>query len=188
MAVSALWQMVRRNEIESRFGGKGMALAAMLDAGVNSPPATGCGRWFDAACGLLGVRDRSGYEGEAPMVLESLVRAPRVLEGAFRIADGVLDLLPLLDALRTMSPSDGADVFHGTLAAALVALALPSLGKDRAIAVGGGCAVNAVLTAGLVEGFAAHGIEVLLPRAAPPGDGGIALGQAWVCAQTIGGC
>ena len=186
MAVAALWRMGLVGEISRRWGARGAALTAMLDARVNTPQATGCGRWFDAACGLLGVRDRSGYEGEAPMVLESLVRAPRVLADGWRIAGGVLDLLPLLEALRGMTPEDGADVFHGTLAAALVALALPALGGDRAIAIGGGCVVNAVLTRGLVEGFAAHGVDVLLPRLAPPGDGGLALGQAWVCAQAIG--
>jgi hydrogenase maturation protein HypF len=187
MATAALWKLGHRAEIERRWGGKGSALAAMLDANVNAPPATGCGRWFDAACGLLGVRDRSGYEGEAPMVLESLVRSPRVLPDAWRIANGVLDLLPLLDALPGMSPEDGADTFHGTLAAALVDLSLPALGAGRAIAVGGGCIVNAVLARCLVDGFAAHGVEVLLPRMAPPGDGGLALGQAWVCAQAVGG-
>jgi hydrogenase maturation protein HypF len=187
MAVAALWKLGHTAEIERRWGGKGAALVAMLDAHANTPLATGCGRWFDAACGLLGVRDRSGYEGEAPMVLESLVRAPRVLHGGWRIANEILDLLPLLDALRGMTPEEGADVFHGTLAAALVELSLPALGTRRAIAVAGGCVVNAALTRGLVDGFAAHGVEVLLPRLAPPGDGGLALGQAWVCAQAIGG-
>jgi hydrogenase maturation protein HypF len=187
MAVAALWRLGHRAEIERRWGARGAALVAMLDAHAHMPLATGCGRWFDAACGLLGVRDRSGYEGEAPMMLESLVHAPRVLRGGWRIAGGVVDLLPLLDALRGMTPEEGADVFHGTLAAALVDLSLPALGAGRVIAVGGGCVVNAALTHGLVEGFAAHGVEVLLPRLAPPGDGGLALGQAWVCAQAIGG-
>jgi hydrogenase maturation protein HypF len=187
MALAALWRLNERGEIERRWGAKGAVLVSMLDAEVNVPRATGCGRWFDAACGLLGVRDRSGYEGEAPMVLESLVRTLRVLPGGWNIDHGVLDLLPLLDALRGMTPEDGADFFHGTLAAALVELALPALRSDRVIAVGGGCIVNAALTHGLVEGFAAHGVDVLLPRLAPPGDGGLALGQAWVCAQAMGG-
>lgn len=187
MALAALWRLGHRAEIERRWGARGAVLGAMLDADVNAPLATGCGRWFDAACGLLGVRDRSGYEGEAPMVLESLVRVPRVLQGGWRIEHGVLDLLPLLDALRGMTPEEGADVFHGTLAAALVELSLPALGADRAIAVGGGCIVNAALARGLVDGFSSRGVEVLLPRLAPPGDGGLALGQAWVCAQTMGG-
>ncbi len=186
MAVAALWRLGHLEEIERRWGRKGVALRSMLDARVNTPLATGCGRWFDAACGILGVRDHSGYEGEAPMVLESFVRAPRVLHGGWRISDGVLDLLPLLDALRGMSPEDGADAFHGTLAAALVELSLPALGAQREIALGGGCVVNAALTGSLVAGFAVHGVHVLLPRLAPVGDGGLALGQAWVCAQAMG--
>jgi len=186
MALSALWRLGDRAEIARRWGEKGLRLAAMLDVGMNAPPATGCGRWFDAACGLLGVRDHSGYEGEAPMVLESLVRRPVALRGAWTIRDGVLDFLPLLDALRTMTPEDGADAFHGTLAAGLVELALPALRGEPVIALGGGCVVNAALTGALVDGFARHGVEVLRPRLAPAGDGGLALGQAWVCAQVLG--
>lgn len=127
------------------------------------------------------------------MVLESLVRAPRVLEGAWQISESpesrVLDLLPLLDALRGMSPADGADAFHGTLAAALVELARPAIEAEatRTVVLGGGCVVNAPLVTSLVAGFAAHGIEVLLPRRAPAGDGGLALGQAWVAAHAMGG-
>ncbi len=187
MAVAALWKMGERVEIERRWGARGAALVAMLDAQLNTPATTGCGRWFDAACGLLGIRDRSGYEGEAPMVLESLVRAPRALAGGWRISGDVLDLLPLLDALRGMTPGDGADVFHGTLAAGLVELAMPALGTDRTIALGGGCVANAALSGALVAGFAARGVETLLPRLAPAGDGGLALGQAWVCMHAMGG-
>jgi hydrogenase maturation protein HypF len=185
MALAALWRL--GDEIAKRWGARGELLARALDRGVNCPPATGCGRWFDAACGILGVRDRSGYEGEAPMVLESLVRAPRALPGTWTIAGGELDLLPLLDALRSMDPAEGADVLHGTLATALVELALPALESSgaRAIALGGGCAINAVLTGELVRLFAERGVEVLLPRLAPPGDGGLALGQAWICAATV---
>jgi hydrogenase maturation protein HypF len=89
-----------------------------------------------------------------------------------------------------MTPEDGADAFHGTLAAGLVALVMQTLDAHagpRAIALGGGCVVNAALTKSLVDGFAARDVEVLLPRLAPAGDGGLALGQAWVCAQSIGG-
>jgi hydrogenase maturation protein HypF len=187
MAAAALWKLGERGEIERRWGPRGAALATMLDLKHNCPETTSCGRWFDAACGLLGVRDRSGYEGEAPMVLESLVRTPRVIHGTWSVTDGVLDLLPLLDALRGMPREQGADAFHGTLAAAFVDLALPALGADRTIAVGGGCAVNAALVEAMVAGFAAHGVDVLLPREAPAGDGGLALGQAWICAHAVGG-
>lgn len=187
MAAAALFALGRRAELATRWGKRGAELGALLERNVRCPAATGLGRWFDAAAGLLGVCERAGYEGEAPMRLESLVRTPRVVDGGFRIDGGLVDLLPLLDAIRGMDPVHGAEAFHGTVARALVELALPALTSRRlgSIAVGGGCAVNAPLVAALVDGFRAAGIEVLLPARAPAGDGGLALGQAWVAQQVL---
>lgn len=192
MAAAALARMGRGAEIAERFGACGPAdgVRRMIEAGFNAPLTNSCGRWFDAACGLLGVRavscfERGGFEGEAPMALESLVRNPTVLDGGWRIDDGVLDLTPLLESLLQINAQDGADRFHGTLAAALVDWAMPELaarGLDR-VALSGGCLMNAVLAEGLSAGFAARGVTALLPRRAPANDGGLSLGQAWVAVQ-----
>jgi len=129
------------------------------------------------------VRPVAGFEGVAPMILESLVRRPRVAAGAWRVEEGVLDLAPLLERLLTAADAaEGAELFHGTLTAALIDWALPPLRERnlRRIALSGGCLMNGVLAEGLVEGFAAAGVEALLPRKAPANDGGLSLGQAWV--------
>ena len=191
MAAAALHELGRGMEIDQRFAEQEGArvLRVMLGKGLQSPWTTSCGRLFDAACGLLGVRLMASYEGEAPMVLESLVTAPRILEGAWRVKDGVLDLLPLLEAMVGTAPVEGANVFHGTLAAALVDWALPVV-KARSsgvVALGGGCLLNDVLAGQLVLGFSRHGVEALLPRAVPANDGGLSLGQAWVAALQVGG-
>lgn len=186
MAVAALHETGRFSEIARRFGQRGLRLAASI--GPRTPRTSSCGRLFDAATALLGLREHSGYEGEAPMVLEGLVRRPRVLQGTFRIEGGELDVLPLLDAIGSMSPEDGADAFHGTLAAALVELVLAHQDADDAdtpIVLSGGCAQNRVLSEALAAGFAARGRDLLLPRLAPAGDGGLALGQAWVAAHQL---
>ncbi len=83
MAAAALHRMGREDEIIRRFGhlGPASALVRMLKTGARVPLTCSCGRWFDAACGLLGVRAVAGFEGEAPMVLESLVRTPRLPNG-----------------------------------------------------------------------------------------------------------
>ena len=95
MAASALFRLGRTDEIHRRFAGCGNTalLIQMLERGFNSPETTSCGRWFDAACGLLGVRTTSGFEGEAAMVLESLVTQPQTLAHGWTISNGVLDLL-----------------------------------------------------------------------------------------------
>jgi len=189
MAAAALARLGRASEIATRFHAHGPAegVRRMIEAGFNAPPTTSCGRWFDAACGLLGVRAVAGFEGEAPMVLESLVRAPKVADGAWSVADGVLDLAPLLERLLQVNAAEGADLFHGTLTAALADWAMPQLTARRLdrIALSGGCLMNGVLAEGLVSAFAARGVTALLPRRAPANDGGLSLGQAWVGALSV---
>ncbi|PKO88520.1 MAG: carbamoyltransferase HypF [Betaproteobacteria bacterium HGW-Betaproteobacteria-10] len=52
--------------------------------------------------------------------------------------------------------------------------------KQAKIAIGGGCAMNAVLLHALRQPLEAAGWRVLEARQAPPNDGGLALGQAWI--------
>jgi hydrogenase maturation protein HypF len=194
MAAAALHRMGRADEIPVRFSASGPAdgVRRMLDKGLNAPLTSSCGRWFDAACGLLaargllGLRATAGYEGEAPMALESLVRRPFCDGEPWRIDGGALDLTPLLERLLSVeSAEEGADLFHGGLIAALIAWTLPELrarGLDFVV-LSGGCLMNAVLAEGLAAGFAAAGVRVLLPRLAPANDGGLALGQAWAAGR-----
>ncbi|WP_377807306.1 carbamoyltransferase HypF [Azospirillum sp. A29] len=190
MAAAALARMGRADEIASRFAAHGPAegIRRMIERGINAPFTSSCGRWFDAACGLLGVRAVAGFEGEAPMALESLVRRTRVADGTWRIDGGELDLTPLLERLLIVADAvEGAELFHGTLAAALVDWTLPMLrvhGLGRVV-LSGGCLMNAVLAEELVAGFRAAGVEALLPRLAPANDGGLSLGQAWAASFAL---
>src|SRR3546814_7270774 len=119
------------------------------------------------------------------MALEALCSRPRVLAGGWRLRAGVLDFSPLLDALIDRDPADGADLFHGTLAAGLAELALHGRGDARQLAIAGGCAVNRPLLETLRALLARQGIDLLIPRQAPPGDGGLALGQALIARRRL---
>jgi hydrogenase maturation protein HypF len=44
----------------------------MIKKGINTPFSCGAGRLFDAVAALTGICRISGYEGEAPMLLESI--------------------------------------------------------------------------------------------------------------------
>ncbi len=191
MAAAALFALGRGAEIGRRFAalpGAGI-IAQMLEKNVNCPATTSCGRLFDAACGLLGVMPVAHFEGEAPMALERLAVAPAVDAGGWRLGDdGVLDVLPLLDRLPGMNADDGANLFHGTLAAALgawVGWASAATGV-RGVAFGGGCFFNRVLRERLSVDLADRGITPLLPLRLSPGDQAISLGQVWAATMREG--
>ena len=190
MAAAALAAIGLGDTIAVRFADRAAAprLAALLaDGGVAA--TTSAGRLFDAVAGLLGVCAVQQYEGQAAMALEALVQEPRVLDGGWRIVGGTLELAPLLAALATsdLDAATGADLLHGTLAAALAewtAAAATSAGI-AAVALGGGCFLNRVLTTALVPALRARGLVPLVARALPPNDGGLSLGQAWVAHRAI---
>jgi hydrogenase maturation protein HypF len=57
--------------------------------------------------------------------------------------------------------------------------------KYAKIAIGGGCAMNAILMTALRRQLETAGFIVLEALQAPPNDGGLALGQAWVARQSV---
>jgi len=175
----------------------GGPLLTMLARDLRCPPTSSLGRWFDAAAGLLGVCEISQYEGQAAMLLESLAVAhgpvPPLADG-FVLRDGGLDLSPLIGALLVChDAAEGAALFHATVAAGLAAWVVQALApqggflrgavhgsKEAKIAVGGGCAMNALLMTALRRHLETAGLTLLEARQAPPNDGGLALGQAWL--------
>ena len=199
MAAAALFLLGRTDEIPRRFPGQPMArqLHVMLERDLHCPPTTSLGRWFDAAAGLLGIRDMMAYEGQAAMLLEGLAEeagekvagqvAPLV-DGYVLHADGRLDLLPLLARLADeMDAAKGAALFHATLALALADWAERATRQQglNTIALGGGCFLNHILSRNLAAQLAQRGLTVLEARQIPPNDGGLSLGQAWVAMQSL---
>jgi hydrogenase maturation protein HypF len=195
MAASALHRLGRRAEITARFASQSSAaaVAEMLGRNLNCPGTSSMGRLFDAAAGLLGVRAVMAFEGQAAMLLEGLADRHGAVASAgefFRIDDeGTLDLAPLITRIADERDAGyGAALFHATVIAALaawVARAADSTGL-RAVALGGGCFLNAILSTGLAQALAARNLTVLEARQAPPNDGGLALGQAWVAMNALG--
>ena len=190
MAAAALHALDRGGEIAERFSPiKGAdIIARMLEREVNCPPTSSCGRLFDAACGLLNVKPIAQFEGEAPMALEKLVRRPVSDPSGWRLEGGVLDMAPLLDRLTALNPEQGANLFHGTLAAAMtewVRWAAEETGV-RKVALCGGCFFNKVLSEELIAKLTGAGLTSLGSIRLSPGDPAISVGQAWAVAMTKG--
>jgi hydrogenase maturation protein HypF len=187
MGAAALFALGRGDEIAARYSQIRGAdvIGRMLRQNVNCPPTSSCGRLFDAACGLLGIKPFAAFEGEAPIELERLATDPEVDSTGWRLQNGVLDLSPLLDRLTGATPEHGANLFHGTLAAAMaewVSEAAQATEIHR-VALCGGCFLNRVLTEQLVASLEHCGVEALQSSRLKPGDSAISLGQAWVVAM-----
>lgn len=191
MAAAALHAIGRGDEIRRRFPGHaGEAVREMLAKEVRSPATSSMGRWFDAVAGWYGLKAKVAFEGQAAMLLEGLAErhgtADPLRDAVAVTADNRLDLTPLFARLLDIpDPARGAATFHITLAAGLAEWAGRTAHDHgiRRIALGGGCFLNHLLCRMLRARLAALGFEVLEARLAPPNDGGIALGQAWIAAR-----
>jgi hydrogenase maturation protein HypF len=174
-------------------------LAKMLARRVNAPVTTSAGRLFDAVASLLGIAQKTSFEGQSAMALEAAAlaalgeaeRAPLFFSLPLTVSpDGsaVLDWEPLVSYLLRrsslgVSPSLLAADFHAALADGILAVARYA-GTPR-VALTGGCFQNKLLTELAVARLEAGGFEVLLHAAVPPNDGGIGLGQVLVAAERL---
>ncbi|MDP3538414.1 MAG: carbamoyltransferase HypF [Azonexus sp.] len=197
MAVSALYGA----GMEYRIGGwlkqyypkrDAAPLLIMLSRNLRCPPTSSLGRWFDAAAGLLGLRDEAQYEGQAAMELEGLAARHGPVEpvvGGYRLSDQhELDFSPMLLALLACPDAAlGAAQFHATVAAGLAEWLIAAVDREKVakIVVGGGCAMNAVLMSALSRQLKAAGLTQFEAQQAPPNDGGLALGQAWLARRSF---
>ncbi|HYD42525.1 MAG TPA: carbamoyltransferase HypF [Anaeromyxobacter sp.] len=168
-------------------------VAQLLQTGLHCPPAHGAGRAFDAAAALALGRAEARFEGQLAMALEGALDPGAAGAYPFAITSGepgapddVLDLRPLWRALardvagRALAGAVSAR-FHRALVAAgaeLVRRARRRTGR-LPLVLTGGCFQNAALVEGLREALAGE-VEVYQHETVPPGDGGIALGQAVV--------
>jgi hydrogenase maturation protein HypF len=167
------------------------AVRALVRSGVACVTAHGVGRLFDAMGALALGQPRAGYAGELALAWNAAARGargePYPVELDRSRRPWQLDLRPMVRAavaelLAGRAPGAVSARFHETLAAGaarLVEAAQEEGHRALPIALGGGCFQNALLLERVLARLSTRG-RVLRPRALPPGDGGLALGQALV--------
>ena len=163
----------------------------MLDKNINSPLTSSCGRLFDAASSLIGIRDEISYEGQAAMELESFCALGIKERYKFRIykegEEFIIDPQEIfIDIIKDLKEGIDKKVmaakFHNTVAE----FTLNLCGKIRKntginkIALSGGVFQNRYLTEKIISLLEKDGFQVYTQRKVPPNDGGISLGQAVV--------
>jgi hydrogenase maturation protein HypF len=161
---------------------------------INSPLTSSLGRLFDGVAAIAGLRARVNYEGQAAMELE--MAAVDETGSCYEVAweDGFpCRILPapiirgvVADIGKGLSVSTISVKFHNTLILMfrdLCELIRRQHGLNRVV-LSGGVFQNARLLTGLIPALADRGFEVYSHRLVPTNDGGIALGQALIAAQT----
>jgi hydrogenase maturation protein HypF len=168
------------------------ALRQMLARGLNSPLTSSAGRLFDAVASLLGLRQWTGFEGQAALELEfaaETVETNECYPSGMPPVEGdpgggtrplLIDWEPMirgiLDDLERGTPaSEIAARFHNTLAEVIVDVA--RIAGTARVTLSGGCFQNALLTGHAVRRLQAGGFRPGWHQRIPPNDGGIALGQ-----------
>ncbi len=162
----------------------------MAAKGLRSPLAHGAGRYFDALGALGLARGRATYEGQVALEWNLAADETETASYPFELAemDGLVqaDLRPLVraaaeDLASGVRPGRVSARFHegmADVAAALLRRAAVEHGR-LPVVLTGGCFQNARLAEGVLRRLEGD-FDVRLHGEVPPGDGGIALGQALV--------
>ncbi|GMU91664.1 MAG: carbamoyltransferase [Candidatus Hydrogenedentota bacterium] len=169
-------------------------LRTMVDRNVNAPLTSSAGRLFDAVASIIGICQRTTFEGQAAMALEGLAAQAGNGGRDYEVAidddrtQQVLDWAPLIravvrDLAAGVSPAQISAGFHGALAKCILHVALRAGLRD--VVLTGGCFQNAVLTEGAIASLREHRFQPHWHRFAPPNDGGIALGQAVFASRSV---
>jgi hydrogenase maturation protein HypF len=164
-------------------------LKQMAARGINSPETSSVGRLFDAVASLLGVRDTVNYEGQAAIELEAIAACEDAhgYEFGFDETRGIIEAARVIrqivaDLLFGIPAEVVSARFHLGVAQMIECVAgrvREQLRLNR-VALSGGVFQNKLLLEKTRQLLGAAGFEVFTHRRVPPGDGGIALGQAAV--------
>lgn len=177
-------------------------VSAAVAGHVNTFECSSMGRLFDAAAAILGIRETNGYEGECPIALENaaasaLTQGKEPLPLRFRLvhdeagcitADQTDFARQLIQACRNGVDKGAAALgFHraiGALTAEVCHAIREETGANQ-VALSGGVFANLLLLNDVFARLEEDGFEVYTNELVPSNDGGISLGQAWICAEKM---
>ena len=168
----------------------------MIERGVNTVPASSCGRLFDAVAAIIGLRREITFEGQAAIELETIAANGEDESYPVQLEGGVpwqLDFRPAIERIvRDLAggvlPGVISARFHNTVAKASVEVCRGLRGETglNRVCLSGGTFQNIRLLSLATAGLRAQGFDVYLHAQVPPNDGGIALGQAAIAARIMG--
>lgn len=178
------WTFEQVPAVRSLTPAERRVFAKLLRSPTLSPPSSSVGRMFDGISALLGICQRSRFEGEAAMRLEFAARKARPAKPyPVALSEGPelqVDWRPMIqtivrDIQARVEKEFIARRFHVTLVEGIVKVAEQFPGLPVVLA--GGCFQNRLLLESVVSRLERSGRTVAWPKSFPPNDGAIALGQ-----------
>jgi len=175
-------------------------IGEMINNNINCPKTSSCGRLFDAAASLLGIRHVISFEGQAAMELESLAakelfRSSKTLASRLSSDDNqatesetdglfLMSIKPFINSIMTslrdgMPAQRAALDFHIQLVRT-IGRSLELLRRKtgiNSVVLSGGCLQNRILLEGLHHILEQNRFSVYTGSEIPVNDGGISLGQ-----------
>jgi hydrogenase maturation protein HypF len=166
---------------------------------LNCPLTSSCGRLFDAASALAGVRDEVQYDAQAAIELEMLGYSSPSEKGEYPFSVSLQEGVRLVrlagifqgliaDTLDKTSPAKISARFHNTIARIICSLCT-DIAKETGltdVVLSGGVFQNRLLVRKASHLLTDAGMTVLTHHQVPCNDGGISLGQAVVGAMAGG--
>ncbi|MDM8523233.1 carbamoyltransferase HypF [Desulfococcaceae bacterium HSG8] len=165
----------------------------MIKKNINAPYTSSMGRFFDGIAGIIGIRDKVFFEGQAAMELEMIAEEKKET-GCYKyeLISGDISHIPLQSIVRgivkdiekNIHPREISIKFHATLISLfsnLCEVKRRENGLNR-IVLSGGVFQNAILLTGLMKKLEDKNFHVFTHNRIPPNDGGISLGQAAISA------
>jgi hydrogenase maturation protein HypF len=156
----------------------------MLQARLHTPLARGVGRYFDGVGALALGKTHARFEGEVAMAVEHAADKTEHRAYHYEIdrtaRPWTIDLRPMIrELIDDHGPAQIAAKVHNTIIRATADVLREARIHDGPLPVvlTGGCFQNALLSRGLLSELDGE-MPIFLHQEVPPGDGGIALGQA----------
>ncbi|MCX6151276.1 MAG: carbamoyltransferase HypF [Ignavibacteriales bacterium] len=154
----------------------------ILQKNINCFTTSSVGRLFDAISYLLGIVEKSSFEGQAAMMLEYAADPCESSSYPFNfIADEeIIDWEPMLDKILEdirvkKSPGTISGKFHNTLVEIILYMA--NYFRQEKVILSGGCFQNVLLLEKTIKKLQAEKIKVYWHQLVPTNDGGISFGQ-----------
>lgn len=168
---------------------------------INTITSSSMGRLFDAVSAFLDICHYNSYEGEAAIEVENL---------AATVGQGYALGIELIPAKKYSEAGDGAveylgdtePLFLGMVEALKRGVSKAEIARGfldavsdficgicdrgtRQIVLSGGTFQNRILLERTIVRLEERGYKVYINEQVPPGDGGLCLGQAYLCARRI---